>query len=96
MRLTFKPFDGRGHNSRRVINEDTGTEVGFIRSNGVGFSYGGGGIEISLFGDRYCATVSTYNECCGFVKGVEAVLRQMTSTRHIIQTVETHAATQAA
>ena len=78
MHLKFEAFDGRGRNYRSVIDEDTGKEVGYIRSNGVGM-YSGGGIQVSLFDDKYCITVSRYEECLGFIKGVEAVLRHMVS-----------------
>jgi hypothetical protein len=76
MRLKFEPFDGRGYNYKPVIDEDTGQEVGYVKSNGVG-TYCGGGIEVSLFDDKYCTTVNNYERCLGFVKGVESVLRQM-------------------
>jgi hypothetical protein len=78
MRLKFEPFDGRRWNARDIIDEDTGKKVGHIRSNGVGFT-NYGGIDISLFDDKYQTTVSSYKECCGFVLGVQAVLRHMTS-----------------
>lgn len=88
MRLTFKHFDGRCLNFRDVTDEDNANvRVGHIRSNGTGFSGGGGGgggIEIYLFGGRYQATVNTYDQCWGFVKGVETVLRQATSLREMI------------
>jgi len=83
MRLKFERFDGRRESTRSVIEESTGKEVGYIRSNGVGFSGGGtraeGGIEIYLFGGRYQQTVETSDQCWGYIKGVEAVLDHMTS-----------------
>ena len=88
MRLKFEHFDGRRLGHRSVIEESTGKAIGHIRSNGVGFSGGGtngeGGIDIYLFGGRYQRTVNTYDQCWGFVKGVEAVLSQMTSDRDVV------------
>ncbi len=78
MRLTFDQFDGRSHSVRDVIDADTGKKIGHIRSNGVGFE-NTGGIDISLFDGKYQTTVSSFKECCGFVLGVQAVLRHMTS-----------------
>jgi hypothetical protein len=77
MRLKFDHFDGRRWNLKDVIDEDTGKKVGFIRSDGVGFT-NLGGIEISLFDNKYRTTVSSYKECLGFVRGVESVLNHMT------------------
>jgi hypothetical protein len=78
MHLKFDHFDGRSWNVKDVIDEDTGKQVGHIRSDGVGFG-NIGGIEISLFDGKYEATVSSYKECVGFVKGVQAVLNRMIS-----------------
>jgi hypothetical protein len=78
MRLTFEPFDGRSWNVKSVIDQDTGREVGFIHSNGSG---NGGGIFVSLFDNKYATTVHHYEECRGFVKGVEAVLDHMVSAK---------------
>jgi hypothetical protein len=69
MSLTFEKFDGRGRAHVAIVDKDTGKEVGLICSLGAGR-----GINVHLFGHRYEATVSTYQECCGFVRGVEAVL----------------------
>ena len=80
MRLKYEPFDGRQTNYLPVIDEDSGQEVGSIRSDGVGFA-GGGGIEVSLFGGKYAITVKSSEQCRGFVNGVEAVLNEMTSTQ---------------
>lgn len=77
MRLKFEVFDGRSWNWVPVIDLDTGKEVGHIKSNGTGM-YSSGGIEISLFDGKYCATVSRYETAFGFVKGVETVLNHMT------------------
>jgi hypothetical protein len=74
MRLTFKKFDGRQSSFRTIIDEDNGEEVGHIKADG---SFEGGGIEVSLFDDRYRITVNRYEECWGFVKGVEAVLNRI-------------------
>jgi len=73
MQLSFKPFDGRSRNSIDVIDQDSNRVVGDIRSSP------GVGIRISLFDHKYAGTVSTYEECLGFVKGVESVLNRMTS-----------------
>ncbi len=81
MRLKFEQFDGRRRQSKPVIDQDTGERIGTIKSLGVGFSgYGDGGyggIEISLFDGAYTAKVTRYDECVGFVKGIEAVLNRM-------------------
>ncbi len=76
MRLTFEKFDGRRMGYEPIIDEDTGEQVGGIQRDGVGFS-GNGGIEVSLFGGKYAITVNRYEECWGFVRGVEAVLNHM-------------------
>jgi hypothetical protein len=77
MKLTVPQFDGRkwGH---KEVTDDTGKVVGHIRCDGTGFA-GSGGIEVSLFDGKYWAIVSSRPECCGFVRGVEAVLNRMTS-----------------
>jgi hypothetical protein len=78
MRLTFESFDGRRRIYRKIIDQDTGKQVGNIRANGVGFIAWGvsgrGGIEVSLFDGKYETTVNRYEECWAYVKGVEAVL----------------------
>ncbi len=79
MNLVFEPFDGRGLNCRTVIDKDTGAEVGRIMSYGVG-PHRSGGIHVSLFGGKYDRYFRRYDQCVGFVKGVEAVLDHMTAT----------------
>jgi hypothetical protein len=74
MQLSFKPFDGRSRNFIDVIDQDSNRVVGQISS-----SPGHLGIHISLFDQKYVGTVSTYEECLGFVRGVESVLNRMTS-----------------
>jgi uncharacterized protein YraI len=78
MRLTFKRFDGRSWNFERIVDQDTGNSVGYVKSEGVGFA-GDGGIDVSLFDGKYARTLNRYEECWGFVKGVEAVLNHMVS-----------------
>jgi hypothetical protein len=78
MRLTFDQFDGRSRSDRDVIDQDTGKKVGHIQSNGVGFE-NTGGIDISLFGEKYRTVVNSYKECCGFVLGVQCVLNHLTA-----------------
>jgi hypothetical protein len=80
MRLTFEPFDGRRWNHRPIIDQDTGKEVGYLRSEGTGFE-GFGGIHVSLFDGRYKRTLHRFEECSGFVWGVEAVLNHMIADR---------------
>jgi hypothetical protein len=90
MRLTFKPFDGRRKSYRAIIDEISGQHVGSIQSDGVGFA-GYGGIDVSLFDGKYSITVNRYEECWGFVKGVEAVLNHLRDyvTVPVPQDVET-------
>jgi hypothetical protein len=83
MRLTFKFFDGRQVDWVDVIDEDTGEKVGYIHSQGVGFERYGG-ITVSLFGGKYSADCKRYEECKGFVTGVETVLRYL--ARHLTDT----------
>ena len=83
MQLTFDPFDGRARCHRSIIDADTGRKVGEISSEGVG-TYRYGGITISLFGGKYTTTVRRYDQCWGFVKGVEAVLDHMIGKAHRI------------
>jgi hypothetical protein len=78
MRLKFDSFDGRGRIYRPIIDEDTGVEVGYIRSHGVGM-YCSGGMEVSLYDEKYNLSANRYDQCWGFVKGVEAVLKHMNS-----------------
>jgi hypothetical protein len=75
-RLKFQKFDGRGSHCIPIIDQDTGEEVGYIMSNGVGM-YSSGGIRVSLFDDKYVADLNTYEQCKGFVEGVETVLNRM-------------------
>ena len=77
MRFTYEPFDGRSQIHRQITDADTGTVVGSIWSQGRG-PYKSGGIEVWLYGGKYSRTVSTSQECFGFVKGVEAVLQHAT------------------
>ena len=79
MRLTFEKFDGRRLASSEIIDEDTGKTVGWIQSGGTG-TYRSGGIWVHLFGEKYTAVCNTHDECLGFVRGVQAVLNEMTST----------------
>jgi len=88
MKLTIKhekPFDGRRYCYVEIIDEDTGKKVGSVRANGVGFG-NHGGIVVSLFGGKYWAELNRFEECYGFMKGVEAVLRytqqHLTSTEY--------------
>jgi hypothetical protein len=76
MQLTFKPFDGRSWDVVDVLDEDSNRTVGRIvpKSSTISPS-----IRVSLFDKKYEASVSTYEECLGFVRGVEAVLNRMTS-----------------
>ena len=81
MYLTFPEFDARSRDWINVIDQDTGKKVGYIQCNGSGVS--GGGIYVSLFGNKYHGGgcfLANYRECVAFVKGVEAVLNRMIST----------------
>jgi hypothetical protein len=75
MQLHFERFDGRSFNSVDVIDRDSGEKVGLICSNGVGRYRGG--ISVELFDGKYRAQLKRYDECLGFVRGVEAVLNHM-------------------
>jgi len=77
MRLRFKPFDGRAQNFIDVTDEETGKVVGYIQSFGVG-TYCSGGINVSLFDEKYEGHFNRYEEVVGFVLGVQAVLNHMT------------------
>lgn len=79
MRLTFDWFDARRLNFKDIIDQDTGETIGHIRSNGTGFDHIGG-IDISMFDDKYRITVNRCDECWAFIKGVETVLNHMTAT----------------
>lgn len=75
MYLVFDWFDGRSATDRNVKDLDQdGKVVGFIAAGRQT-----PGIFIRLFAGKFSATVATYEECCGFVEGVEAVLRHMTT-----------------
>jgi len=80
-----RPFDGRRHSYADIIDRDTGEKVGYLRARGVGFG-NSGGITVSLFGDKYWGELNRYEECYGFMRGVEAVLqhalRHLTSTEY--------------
>jgi hypothetical protein len=76
MRLTFEPFDGRKFCYVDVIDQDTGRVVGYINAQGVGFA-GNGGIEVNLFDGKYRTFANRYEECKGFVNGVQSVLNHM-------------------
>ena len=82
MRLTFEWFDGRSFNQVSVIDEDTGKEVGHIQSDGVGPDRSGG-IGVNLFNGKYVISVRKYDQCWGFVKGVEAVLQKVSALTEI-------------
>jgi hypothetical protein len=47
--------------------------TGEIQTSGVGFA-GGGGIFISLFDGKYTTCVNRYDQCWGFIHGIETVL----------------------
>ena len=92
MRLKFEPFNGRKRGFIDIFDEDTGKQVGHIRSNGVGFERFGG-IDVSLFDEKYRATVHSYSECLGFERGVQSVLDHMTAfTDHSAEAQESTAA----
>jgi hypothetical protein len=76
MQLSFKPFDGRSWDVIDVLDEDSNRIIGRIAPKSSTISPG---IRISLFDRKYEASVSTYEECLGFVRGVQAVLNRMTS-----------------
>ena len=82
MRLTFEKFDGRREAYEPITDQDTGKQVGYFSSNGV---FSGGGINVSLFDGKYGITVNSYGECCGFVRGVEAVLNHMVELPDLAQ-----------
>jgi hypothetical protein len=58
-----------------VLDEDTGKEVGTIRSGGSGVD-SSGGIDIWLFDGKYQTRVKHYDTAVGFVLGVESVLNR--------------------
>jgi hypothetical protein len=79
MRLRFKPFDGRSWNSVDVVDEEANRVVGYIKSKSSCLS----GIRVSLFDEKYVTTASRYEECLGFVNGVQAVLNHMIASEYI-------------
>jgi len=83
MRLEFEKFDGRQMTYVPVMDHESGQQVGYISAPGAGM-YNRRGINVSLFGDKYKVKVNGYDECIGFVKGVETVLNHV--TRHITDT----------
>jgi hypothetical protein len=78
MELEFRAFDGEQPSFLPIINKDTGEQVGEIYCQG---SVEGGGINVSIFNGKYRGTVNTYEECVGFVKGVETVLTHILPSR---------------
>jgi hypothetical protein len=76
MRLTFKKFDARACKHEPILDRDTGKKVGYIYANGVG-PYDGG-IQVSLFDEKYRASFNRFDEVFGFVQVVEAVLNYVT------------------
>jgi len=73
MNLKFKVFDGRSDNDIDVINEATNEIVGYIKTRPRS------GIRISLFDQKYQGVVSSYEECFGFISGVQSVLNRLVS-----------------
>ena len=73
MRLKFRHPDDFRSNCVRVLDEDTGREVGTIRSSGTGVN-SSGSIDIWLFDGKYQARVNGYDTAVGFVLGVQSVL----------------------
>jgi len=73
MRLKFKHPDDFRSNCLRVLDEDTGKDVGTIRLVGTGVD-SSGGIDIWLFDGKYQTRVNSYDTAVGFVLGVESVL----------------------
>ncbi len=71
MRLKFEHSDD--FRSLRVRDEDTGKNVGIIRSGGAGVD-STGGIDIWLFDGKYQTRVERCDIAIGFVLGVESVL----------------------
>ena len=79
MKLHFEPFDGRVWNTIDVWDKDTNRVVGYIKSKSSAVR----GIHISLFDGKYFSIATTYEECFGFVSGVQAVLNHMTASEYI-------------
>ena len=75
MRLKFKRPDDFRSKCLRVLDEDTGKEVGTIQLGGTGVDSSGGiGIDIWLFDGKYQTRVNGYDTAVGFVLGVQSVL----------------------
>jgi hypothetical protein len=71
MRLKFEHSDD--FRSLRVLDEDSGKDVGIIRLGGAGVD-SSGGIDIWLFDGKYQTRVEHSDIAVGFVLGVESVL----------------------
>jgi hypothetical protein len=71
MRLKFVHSDD--FRSLRVLDEDSGKDVGIIRLGGAGVE-SSGGIDIWLFDGKYQTRVERCDIAVGFVLGVESVL----------------------
>ena len=71
MRLKFEHSDD--FRSLRVLDEDSGKDVGIIRLGGAGVD-SSGGIDIWLFDGKYQTRVERCDIAIGFVLGVELVL----------------------
>jgi hypothetical protein len=76
MRFKFQHSDGFMSNHLRVLDEDTGREVGNIRLGGTGVD-SSGGIDIWLFDGKFQTRVKEYDTAVGFVLGVESVLSHL-------------------
>lgn len=73
MKLAFEPFDGRTCTDRDIGGMDSNSRiVGFITAGRQKH-----GIHISHFEGRCTSTVPRFEECRGFMKGVEKVLNHM-------------------
>lgn len=77
MDLTFERFNGNDPGYHKVTDKVSGKIVGSIRVGGTGFG-NFGGMDVSLFDGKYRAELHKYDECVGFVRGVQAVLNHMT------------------
>ena len=71
MRLKFVHSDD--FRSLRVLDKDSGKDVGIIRLGGAGVD-STGGIDIWLFDGKYQTRVERCDIAIGFVLGVESVL----------------------
>jgi hypothetical protein len=79
MRLTYRPFNGRGRYFANVIDQDSGKIVGQVNSAGVRRGYHLGGMTVSLFNGRYQSRFNNSHECWGFIRGVECALNHVDS-----------------